>query len=766
MALIDQVKQVCDRLANHGWRELLLQHGLDITAANLTAELGKILPNIKRTIPGFTDFADEGNRAIAPGYPARSLLYHALASATVITGAEDRELTAFPTLTEIEVVENYVYGVKPPSLAELRVKANYAPLAIAVFVSEYRPASDTPHQKHADLCFSRTGVARVGTAEALYDGKNRGFLPFVEGDSQAMRVIPARYSAYISVIRRGDRPGYKPMRVRDGDDRRLFWFPLHKLFNGNECLRNFNLTLNLEANHLNEKLRRIHLQLQNQGYDTGWSEPDISNPPFIFTEGIAEFSQDPDDGTGILIPTVHPNLVQAAEYQGKPLTYQVPANYGLTLSSSLLIPSDNEARRAPEYVHARHQVLPNGTVTDLNERPDVARIVAQGGYNALHYLDFTADGWIEALCPELAIQIPRRVPAYSLVSAPDYFPTCDQRQLMDWWEQSVPEAVRNSIWRIPPETLADERMPPNLALTEADFRPEDATVTAIVSLPTEPFVKQRPLDRFILNRQSYLPDAAAGIYAPGWDVSFDRTPEGLDFLAAYGLGSPFPEDSKLCAALSAFWPAVSPDAARTFEPMRSWPTVSPLTDAEIGQTGELPWDGVPGPRLVQLIDRLVVEYEAIDHVDYVTNALQNKFTLALTGQVDVREYEARVLTMAYVYRALGIEEEQYFRPGQSEAQASAAFGRIVNEKSKWGVLSFREVTPTETELQEAQTQTGKRLRGKIYRFEMYRHGNITTPEDVRKRWVEIRERVTLFVDGLRVLMKRDSGVWESKNVRG
>ena len=31
---------------------------------------------------------------------------------------------------------------------------------------------------------------------------------------------------------------------------------------------------------------------------------------------------------------------------------------------------------------------------------------------------------------------------------------------------------------------------------------------------------------------------------------------GPDHLAAYGLGSPFPEDSKLCAALSSFWPAV------------------------------------------------------------------------------------------------------------------------------------------------------------------------------------------------------------------
>ena len=30
MALIDEVKKVCDRLAPHGWRELLAQHGLDI----------------------------------------------------------------------------------------------------------------------------------------------------------------------------------------------------------------------------------------------------------------------------------------------------------------------------------------------------------------------------------------------------------------------------------------------------------------------------------------------------------------------------------------------------------------------------------------------------------------------------------------------------------------------------------------------------------------------------------------------------------------
>ena len=74
MPLIDDVKRVCDRLAPLGWRDLLLAHGVDITAANLKQELTKELPNINRTIKGFEDFAFEGKRAIESGNPARSLI--------------------------------------------------------------------------------------------------------------------------------------------------------------------------------------------------------------------------------------------------------------------------------------------------------------------------------------------------------------------------------------------------------------------------------------------------------------------------------------------------------------------------------------------------------------------------------------------------------------------------------------------------------------------------------------------------------------------
>ncbi|HEX2097985.1 MAG TPA: hypothetical protein VHF46_02885 [Rubrobacteraceae bacterium] len=78
MALIDDVQTVCHRLAPHGWEDLLGQHGLDITASNLAEELARELPGIRRDLPGFEDFAMEGERSIEPGRPARSLLFHAL----------------------------------------------------------------------------------------------------------------------------------------------------------------------------------------------------------------------------------------------------------------------------------------------------------------------------------------------------------------------------------------------------------------------------------------------------------------------------------------------------------------------------------------------------------------------------------------------------------------------------------------------------------------------------------------------------------------
>ena len=762
MALIDEVKKVCARLATEGWGELLALHGLDISADDLAAELAKELPNVRRSVSGFEDFAHEGRRGIEPGHPARSLLYHALASTAVLRKADGGHLTAFPTLAEIEAVENYVFGARPPTLQELRERAGGAPLSVVVFAYEYRPAWQTCHKKHADLVFSRTGVARVGTADALYDGARRGFLPTDEGDAFAIRVSPARYAAYLAVEQSGSSKNFCPMRFitsanapgGKGDDERKFWMPVHKLFPGDECLSGLPsaLQVGLAARHVNEKIRRIHLELSRLHasggvpFDTGWREPDLSNPPFRFTDGIAEWSGAAEHGAGTLLPAVHPTMVEPAEYKGRPLYFNVPRNAPM-LSSSLSI-RDGDALRAPEYVHVRHKVRNDGSIVNLNDRSDVERVTRAGGYRALHYLDFTGDGWIAAECPQLSAQGAgvRFVPAYSLITAPDFFPTCDQRELTEWTD-TVPGTLRDKVWRIPPDTLSDQRLAPNLQLPGGPFRPDDTTATAIVSLfgevsPQQTLVK--PVDTM---RHSPLPDDSAGYFAPGWDVSLD-TLNDVAHLATYGLGSPFPEDAKLCAALSTFWPAAAPDATRTFTygAERRWATVSPLTDEEIGQVGSLPWDGVPGPRVVTNAQGQFAEYASFAHADYVQHSLDKKFSIRVTSHIDLEEYQSRVLSMAMVHDTLG------------------------GHPTDWLVLSFRHVTPGDPELVPAQQEAQMTLPGRAYRFEVFRRGDPFTPgNQFRKRRIKIEGRVTLLVDPQhrRLLLKEDGQPsWVGKEIAG
>ncbi|WP_309892364.1 hypothetical protein [Archangium sp.] len=771
MALLDDVKAVCQRLAPRGWARLFAKHGLDITRSDLGIELRKRLRLIDRTVPGFEDFSQEGQRGIEPGSPGRSLLFHGFASANVLQ-VDGQDLGDFPTLQELETLENYVFGVQPPSLQGLSALAAGAPLAVAVFAVEYRVAADTVHRKHADLCFSRSGVARVGTREPLYDARRRGFAPFVEGDDHALRVLPARYAAYIAVQRSGDPASFGPMRFNfralnpqvfgdpsPGDDaRRLFWVPLHKLFSGRECIQGFNLTVGLEAHHVNEKLRRVHLELIRQGHDTGWRRPDIDGPPFLFTDGIATFSRQAEHGAGLLVPVPHARLVEPATLRGQPLTFRVPANRDSDFAPSMgIAPVRRGARRAPEYVHVRH--VPDGQVPgltqpvkDLNTLPDVVEVSREGGYQAQHYLDFSGDGWVVASCPQLRPELPRFIPAYSMVTAPDFFFTCDQRELMDWWLERAPASLRDFLWETPPLTLSDERMAPNLQLNApgldgtsgAGFRPEDDTVSAIVSLPLgRRLVRSRPLVPMADARHACLPDAASGIFAPGWDISHDLTGNTLH-LASYGLGSPFPEDAKLCAALSTFWPSVAPDAGRSFS--QDFPTVSPLTDEELGQTGNLPWDGVPGPRLVRTGNTQVVEYASFPHVDYVESALANRFTLKLTGKVDTRRYVARVLAMARAYRAVGVTTPE--------------------GKRMWNVLSFREVRPDDAELRTAQTQAGTVLGGDLFRFELYRPVPAPQqPRDHRKVHIGMSSRTLLFVGGEPgLLVKAGTGPWRRVDV--
>jgi hypothetical protein len=465
---------------------------------------------------------------------------------------------------------------------------------------------------------------------------------------------------------------------------------VHKLFPGKECLQGLNLTQRFTAKLFNLKLQRIHKELKTTPLPAGF-------PYVIRDTDLADWSTSPELGPGWLVPTIHPSLVEPAIVNGKPITYKVkPGRVGDFAAVEL--------KGAPSYVHARTKVQ-NGQMLDLNDEPDVLKAMKAHEYDALHYLDFTGEGWVEIDFPELTAAKVASRPAYALVSAPDFFPSSGQFELSEWSRSmEVPNQFHGKLWNIDPTPLSEIRLPANLQLPGTPFTSSDKTITAVVSMgppAPPPLVWPRQPD---VMRSSYLPDDAAGVFAPGWDVGTDRLPGtgGAEHLAGYGLGSPFPEDAKLCAALSTFWPAVAPDVYRTFAtPIGNTSgTIAPLTDEEIGQSGSLPWDGIPGPRIVLENAQRFVELARFLHADYVRQAVQNRFSTRLLSRIGVEEYQARILAISRVH------------------SAAARLGDISLIRDAVLALSFRVVSSGDPELQKAQAEAGTILNGPVYRVEL------------------------------------------------
>jgi hypothetical protein len=222
----------------------------------------------------------------------------------------------FPTYDEIEIVENYVYSVRLPSIADLRLRAGGAPLAIVVYAAEYRQAVQTVHQKHADMCYSRTGLARIGNSPPSYVPEARGCVSLSEKFGE-VHAIPCRYAAYIAAQLIGDAQNFGPMHFLSSggvgaentpitpDSQRLFWVPRHKLFSGSECIRDRSLDLRFLTHHHNEKICRIHLYLQQNGFPTPYAGATLAQFPFVIPENVLLSSQ--QTSSSILIsPQPHP----------------------------------------------------------------------------------------------------------------------------------------------------------------------------------------------------------------------------------------------------------------------------------------------------------------------------------------------------------------------------------------------------------------------------------------------------------------------------
>ncbi|WP_448647365.1 hypothetical protein [Pseudomonas mohnii] len=739
MNLTEQMKTtVLDALAPHGWGELFAHHGLDITVPpdRLVEEMSRPL-KVDRSMPGFEEFSLAGLRGVEPGNPGLSLLYHALASPCCAASS----LLVFPTLAQLDVVENFIYSQRCMTLAELRDPV------LAVFAYQYRDQRRTTHRQHADIAFSRTGVARVGTHPEEYDGPSRGYVVNPGSGIKGFRVLPARYGLFIAErrVRGHDGAVLRPSKV---DSELIFLFPVHKVFPGNECLfrkdENDNLVpvhlggVEFAEVHVNEKLSRVH---DEQGGENDAFVP--PHPDIPFNLKAYPFVRDSRVDTTLVrlssvgascqvIPVTGKVVATATQRVGgkeELARFIVPAKR-MTRSrsnrywSTLEISARGRSRAAPEYLNIRHEPKADMLV-DLNQLDSAAfasKVLEAGSYEAAHLIDNSCDG-VLTVKPVNGISLPIHC-AFSLVTATDYFPQVDQVEVEEWIErqQNVPTGLANISLVFPqggPQPMSDGRftwegiqdiavsyqlpncsLPHPLTLDRPAFElddPSSFTVTAIVGYPGV----AASLNTISAPRRtvSWLPDAAADVYAPGWDVS-QHERNGRNMMVNYGLGSPFPEDAKLCAALNSFWPAVAPDSSRTYGigppkhglPTRYLFTSIPLTDGELGYhqhhprvlanevKSEAGWDGDYGPYL---------SLDAGTRYVYASNPLRADLAKsALDGNLHFAGLDA-ITTDAYISRIHAL----IWCRENVEDWCRLKFGTVFNHrKIGWWLVSF-EVVP-------------------------------------------------------------------------
>src|ERR1700733_5923513 len=102
------------------WHNLLCEAGLNLPTSSEDDFLGALCRPVRvdRTVPGFEDFDQMGERGVYPSDPAQSLLYHAFASSNV-SNYREQSLQDFPTLDEISALENLIYSLAKLSFEDL-----------------------------------------------------------------------------------------------------------------------------------------------------------------------------------------------------------------------------------------------------------------------------------------------------------------------------------------------------------------------------------------------------------------------------------------------------------------------------------------------------------------------------------------------------------------------------------------------------------------------------------------------------------------------
>jgi hypothetical protein len=654
-------------------------------------KLAAPLATLHRDDPLVRDLALDARAALCPNDPAKSIVYH------VWAGPHRTHGLARPSLEELDVIENYLY------LLGQHEALPDEPLVPMVLAYAYRKRAATAHRLHADMVYSRVAITRVGTREARFIPEDQTWEAWA-GDG--FRVTRARLGVFLCRIVDGEAGNVSILDTADGDTRRRFALPVRKLFAGAQYpdmppVR----SIRFRGYFLGDKLKRV-IDV------SGASVPgtlDLTRAPFINEariEASAGASSSDDgieldafDGACIVGPRPRDRLVSIATQEEQIARFIVPPRDGppslfrgqginegnISFNrhyTSLQVPSSKarlvletafaqlehvlpalldplpktRPRPAPEYVNMRHRVEPDGRITVLGNTLAPGEYEAQldaGGFEAAMFDDGVMDGAVWAVIDSVPTSA-----AFVLVTAPDFFPRADEEDLQAWGETNPQRAAWHRFKEGGPMPLSAGRFVPNLLLNdpwsgEPLFAKTDDTAAALVSRPVPLEAREHmPSKVADLRRHAggFLPDSASNEFAPGWDVSYDEM-DGTYYYTTHGLGSPFPEDVKFCASANAYWPAASPDAARTFE-RPAIPTAIPMLDDELGFHPDGPhgtpdakpgWDGEFGP-FFQAVDGVAgVNSADVRRSDYVYNATQRTFAsrvFDLSSEELIRRMEA------------------------------------------------------------------------------------------------------------------------------
>lgn len=373
-------------------------------------------------------------------------------------------------------------------------------------------------------------------------------------------------------------------------------------------------------------------------------------------------------------------------------------------------------RNAPMFLNIRNKVDDDATqYQNMGAHTEnFEHEINTGGYCTALFEDNICEGSISCKIKTNSTSYLRTkiLPAYSMVAAPDFFPFVDSYDLVEYDKQSDSSFLEGGIENLSycrlgpnpeiqdptkeeqqtafpyrkttntPEYQQATEEKNNLFVNDIEFNVSDTMLAIISSAGTPVNTKytgskayQSPQFRDYL-ATSYLTDTAAFVFAPGWEASYSSLDNDTNhvFLATFGLGSPFPEDMKLCAAANGMWPVASPDAARTFQGSLEAlptpkailkltdetvpPTAIPLLDVEIGihkghpalndpKTGLTEcfgWDGEQGPFIEYHNDQFMINFTDIGRADYVENVLNPKvgFNMSMLRYIDCKELINRI----------------------------------------------------------------------------------------------------------------------------